>query len=602
MSRFRTAHRSCVRLVALPCVTVALLGGVSAATAGQANTDNAETGEVRTPHQYVHIVYFNPADRECLPGYHERIDRIMTDVQAWYRDEMQRNGFGPLTFPLERDQDGKLVIHVVKGNRTYTRNEEMGTQEVRDNQVKPALRAKGIDIDQEHIIIFQNLLFVEDKWGEQVIRAWCPYCGGGNHTNGTAWVTDFELLDTLNLPKKEPKIDDNGRPRTLGNYMVAQIGGVAHEFGHALGLPHNEQTEEQLEQMGYTLMGSGNYHLFGERAGEEQGSYLSKPHATVLSSHPLFKRNAKDVDVESDCNFREIEFEAGDGEYVVTGRVESTPAPYAVVAYHDLMRHHMDYDATSWVSPVDQDGRFEVRVGALKPGWYELRLRCYLVNGDRDELRYRFTLDPSLKIPVDKLKRQTLYELCAKPAIDARDSQVLLAAIDKLAGFNDVYYRRAQACHRLMAREETETQDLSTLGDEVREVPLSAVKWKSASVGWEEPARDHVPENTPLESGEQFHETGLYAHANSSYVYDLDGKWKQFTSAYGLQNLNEGSVVFVVKCDGQEKFRSALIKDWVEGLVNVDLTGVDQLELIVENGGDGEWGDCGIWFSPILRR
>ena len=602
MSRFRTAQQSCVRVVALPCVTMLLLGGITAPTFGQAPTDNAETSEVRSPHQHVHIVYFNPADRACLPGYQERIDRIMTDVQAWYRDEMQRNGFGPLTFPLERDRNGKLVIHVVKGNRTYTREEEMGTQEIRDNQVKPALRAKGIDIDQEHIIIFQNLLFVEDKPGQKVIRAWCPYCGGGNHTNGTAWVTDFKLLDTLNLPKKEPKIDDNGRPRTLGNYMVAQIGGVAHEFGHALGLPHNEQTEEQLEQMGYTLMGSGNYHLFGERAGEEKGSYLSKPHATILSSHPLFKRNAKDVDVEPDCKFREIEFAAGDGEYVVTGRLESTPAPYAVVAYHDLMRHHMDYDATSWVSPVDQDGRFEIHVGALKPGSYELRLRCYLVNGDKDELRYSFTLDPSLKIPVDKLKRQTLYELCAKPAIDAQNPQATIAAIEKLAGFNDVYYRRAQACYHLMTHAEAEPQDLSTLGDEVREVPLSTVRWKSASVGWEEPTRDYVPEHKPLESGEQFHETGLYAHANSSYVYDLNGEWKQLSSAYGLQNLNEGSVVFVVKCDGQEKFRSGLIKDWIEGLISVDLRGVDQLELIVENGGDGEWGDCGIWFSPILRR
>jgi hypothetical protein len=602
MSRFRTARQSGIRLVVLPGLAVALLAGITAATAGQTKQKNAATAEARTPHQYVYIVYFNPADRECLPGCQERIDRIMTDIQAWYRDEMQRNGFGPMTFPLERDPDGKLVIHVVKGNRTYAREQAMGEQEIRDNQVKPALRAEGIDIDQEHIIIFQNLLFVEDKPGEQVIRAWCPYCGGGNHTNGTAWVTDFELLDTLNLPKKEPKIDDNGRPRTLGNYMVAQIGGVAHEFGHALGLPHNQQTEEQFEQMGYTLMGDGNYHLFGERAGEEKGSYLSKPHATILSSHPLFKRNAKDVDVEPDCKFREIEFAAGDGEYVVTGRVESTPAPYAVVAYHDLMQHHMDYDATSWVSNVDQDGRFEIHVGALKPGSYELRLRCYMVNGDKDELDYSFTLDPSLKIPVEKLKRQTLYELDAGPAIDAQDPKALLAAIEKLSDFNDVYYRRAQACYRLMTRKETEPRDLSTLGDGVREVPLSSVKWKSASVGWEEPARDHVPEHTPLESGEQFHETGLYAHAISSYVYDLDGKWKQFTSAYGLQNLIEGSVVFVVKCDGQEKFRSGLIKDWVEGLVNVDLTGVNQLELIVENGGDGEWGDCGVWFSPTLRR
>jgi hypothetical protein len=106
----------------------------------------------------------------------------------------------------------------------------------------------------------------------------------------------------------------------------------------------------------------------------------------------------------------------------------------------------------------------------------------------------------------------------------------------------------------------------------------------------------------PLESGQQLHDTGIYAHANSRYVYRVGGKWKKFASAYGLQNFNDGAVVFVVKCDGQEKFRSALMKEWTEERVEVDLTGVNTLELIVEDGGNGKWGDCGIWFSPKLTR
>jgi Txe/YoeB family toxin of Txe-Axe toxin-antitoxin module len=350
-------------------------------------------------------------------------------------------------------------------------------------------------------------------------------------------------------------------------------------------------------------MGDGNYHLFGERAGEEKGAYLSKPHATILSSHPLFKRNAKDIDVEPECKFRDLKFESGNKEYIVSGRVESNLPAYAVVAYHDLMQHHVDYDATSWVSEVDKDGRFRVRVGALKPGWYELRLRCYFVNGAREEIAYQFTLDDSLKIPVEKLARQTIYQLHAEPAIAARDPAALRGAIEKLEGMDDVWYRRAQAYHRLMTRPEVEQKELSTVGDDVREVPLATIKWESAAVGWEQPACNYVSgADMPLESGERFHETGIYAHADSRYVYRLGGKWKKFISGYGLQNLHEGSVVFVVKCDGQEKFRSDLVRGWKEGQVEVDLTGVDTLELIVEDGGDGKWADCGIWFSPQLAR
>lgn len=577
-----------------------LFGGV---TATHANTKPEMTNATRTPHQYAYVVYLNPKGRECQPNYRERLDRTLTEIQKWYRDEMERNGFGPMTFPLERDANGRLVIHVVNGTRTFPEGTRPTTREVRDEQVKPALLAEGIDIDQEHIFLFQNFAFVSEKDDDIVLRSWAPYCGGGIHKHGTAWVIDFPFLDPLNLPKKTPHVLDDGvRDYTMGRYMMTYIGGIAHEFGHALGLPHNEQTAEQFEELGYTLMGSGNYHLFAERADEGKGAYLSLPHATILSSHPLFKRNAKDINVEAQCTFEDIEFASGDGEYIVTGRIQSTPAAYAVVAYHDLMQHHTDYDATSWVGSVDKDGRFEVHVGALERGWYELRLRFYMVNGDRHQLRYRFTLNHTLEIPAEQLKRQTLYELYAKPAIEARDADALADAIELLSGFNDVYYRRAQAYHHLFTRTPTEPQPLSAIDDSVRQVPLSTVQWESARVGWERPERDCISGGQPLETGEQFHEMGLYAHANSSYVYDLDGKWKRFSSAYGLQNLQEGSVVFVIKCDGQEKFRSPLMKDWVEGLVNIDLTGVDQLELIVEDGDNGKWGDCGVWYSPMLTR
>ena len=313
------------------------------------------------------------------------------------------------------------------------------------------------------------------------------------------------------------------------------------------------------------------------------------------------KGHAKDVDVEADCRFLDIEFAQGKGEYIVKGRVESSPAAYAVLAYHDDMVVPMDYEATSWVADF-KDGQFEVHVGDLAPGQFELRLRCYMVNGEKRQLEFQFEIDESLAIPIEGLKRQVLYELYVKPAIEARDIEALQAGIERLAGLNDIHYRRARAYYRMMTRTAPVPKALSALSDSVLQVPLSSVEWASATVGWEKPKRDSLPNGTPLESGAQFHETGLYAHANSSFVYNLDGTWKRFTSGYGLLNRCRGSVVFVVKCDGEERFRSALVDHWVEGWVDVDLTGVDQLELIVEDGDNGGWGDCGLWFSPILTR
>jgi hypothetical protein len=60
--------------------------------------------------------------------------------------------------------------------------------------------------------------------------------------------------------------------------------------------------------------------------------------------------------------------------------------------------------------------------------------------------------------------------------------------------------------------------------------------------------------------------------------------------------------VFVIKCDGQEKLRSPLLRLWDEGHAEVDLTGVDKLELIVEDGGNEAWDDQANWLSPKLLR
>jgi hypothetical protein len=125
---------------------------------------------------------------------------------------------------------------------------------------------------------------------------------------------------------------------------------------------------------------------------------------------------------------------------------------------------------------------------------------------------------------------------------------------------------------------------------------LAEIKWKSAKVGWEEPKYSFFA------SGDKLHVRSIYGHAPSEYTYNLDGKWKDLVATCGLGRGSKGSVVFVVKSDDKELFRSDLVNDARERPVNVDLSGVKNLELVVENGGDGVNGDWGIWFDPAISR
>jgi len=61
-------------------------------------------------------------------------------------------------------------------------------------------------------------------------------------------------------------------------------------------------------------------------------------------------------------------------------------------------------------------------------------------------------------------------------------------------------------------------------------------------------------------------------------------------------------VVFVIRGDGKELFRSPTIRDHRVREVTIVVADVDVLELLVENGGDGNAGDWGVWLSPGLAR
>ncbi|MCK4564528.1 MAG: NPCBM/NEW2 domain-containing protein, partial [Verrucomicrobia bacterium] len=147
------------------------------------------------------------------------------------------------------------------------------------------------------------------------------------------------------------------------------------------------------------------------------------------------------------------------------------------------------------------------------------------------------------------------------------------------------------------------------IGSSKKRVSLSSTRWDNATVGWFVPSFNGVldPDGKwfrPLETTQGRCPHGLYAHAPSSYTYSLGGKWQRLETRMGIQRgRREGSVIFVIKGDGKELFRSALVR-LADGEVTVDLdvSGVQTLELVTETGNDGGNGDWGLWIAPSLVR
>ncbi|MCB9766731.1 MAG: NPCBM/NEW2 domain-containing protein [Candidatus Omnitrophica bacterium] len=115
----------------------------------------------------------------------------------------------------------------------------------------------------------------------------------------------------------------------------------------------------------------------------------------------------------------------------------------------------------------------------------------------------------------------------------------------------------------------------------------------------------HAPGKEPmkLQVGDEVYEKGLGHHANGEILFDLGGDCASFETSVGVQKQaqDQGSVIFKIRVDGEEVFDSGLMRE-SDPLkeIRIPVEGAFDLELIVEDGGDGITCDCANWINPVL--
>ncbi|WP_195574930.1 NPCBM/NEW2 domain-containing protein [Paenibacillus sp. 1001270B_150601_E10] len=134
---------------------------------------------------------------------------------------------------------------------------------------------------------------------------------------------------------------------------------------------------------------------------------------------------------------------------------------------------------------------------------------------------------------------------------------------------------------------------------------LSDIDWLSATTGWGTIHKDLSVEGNTLTLNNKTYTKGLGTHANSEIVYQLNGQYTSFAALVGVDNEvgTIGSVEFQVVVDNQVVFSSGVMHNDVEPKeVNVNLSGKNELKLIVTDGGDGINSDHADWVNARLIK
>ncbi len=542
------------------------------------------------------IIYFVPTDCQPFENREERLGRVMTNIQEFYRRGMDANGYGSKTFQLEWDAPGKLKLYTVRGKK---RQAEYGRNDggiIRDEVRAALMERDGIEINEEVVLIFQVLL----RWDGDQATELGPFVGGGGSLSGTAWVYDDPRLDAAKLSSKDPG-GYYGGPCSIGRFNTHYIGGVAHELGHAFSLPHDCEKIDEKAKWGNSLMGSGNHSYGAELRSEGKGTFLSAASAMQLSTVRAFVGELPRARERAFWKVEELEATCRKEKIILVGRVTADPPLVGIIAYNDDSNVPDDYDAKTWTATPDAAGCFRFEIGEWKKSSYQLRLVGVHANGKTSRFVVDYLvgdkgpdLDPfNTAIPLAELKKFFLM------GNRERIGEILDDLTTQFPN-DKVLQRKAKHLRDLLKT--TALYDLNEQPDGVRRIDLSLAEFAAADVGWANPRRGNVPEDVFLEVGGEFFESGLYAHAPASYQFDLGGRWKTLKSGYGLQDGHGGSIVFVVRGDGKELFRSERVADRKLRRLDVDVKNVKRLELIVEDAGNGNNSDWGLWIEPTLER
>jgi hypothetical protein len=307
-----------VRLVAL-CVV--LCGLNNEVTAQSANNDTVYTPDYR---YNLNVYLFVASDQVLDSAYHQRVSKYLLDGQAFYRQWMNHWGYGDRTYGLIKDSTHQLVkLIVIPGAKTLAQYPYSTTSaDAMKAEINSYLNAHPEDRTDSRMNLV--ITYCKDHASADV-----PFYGYGL---GWCFAVDYPGMDLQAAAKQ-----------------TTYVGGLMHELGHGLSLPHNGGIKSVNTLFGTSLMGSGN-STYGRTP-----TYLTKADCAILNNNQVFAQPVRsDWYAPVQDTIKGLRAYYSNGNIIVSGRYASnSSAPVNYISfYHQQNETGGDYRSTVWTAPI----------------------------------------------------------------------------------------------------------------------------------------------------------------------------------------------------------------------------------------------------------
>lgn len=362
----------------------ALLGAASGISSAEATVPDVLKDRIalkKTARQ-LNVVYFLGSDTEPVPDYERRLSELLLYLQQFYGKEMQRHGYGARSFGLDIKSPGRVNIieYKAKNPAAHYPYENGGgwkaAQELDEFFKANPDRKKG-----------QHTLIIMPTWNDEKNGpdnpGGVPFYGMGRN----CFALDYPSFDIKHLGQKTRE----------GQLLTKWYGGLAHELGHGLNLPHNHQTASDGKKYGTALMGAGNY-TFGTSS-----TFLTPASCALLDACEVFSVTPaqKFYEGRPEVEVKEVAISFKGDQILISGSYKSPQTVKALNVYFQDPPYavNQDYDAVSFSERLGKkNGKFSLKIDkkeldGLTSNEFRISLMFILANGLHMQKHFTFHWD-----------------------------------------------------------------------------------------------------------------------------------------------------------------------------------------------------------------
>jgi len=350
-------------------------------------TDNKPDNEVETTEETfnyssssaynLNIIYFIPQGSSNRLDSHRRISEILLQGQAFYKQNMMSYGFGEKTFNLLVDSEkNRIKIIYIHGNLSASSYPYEGGGTKMMTEIQAYFSENPSEKTSDHTLVITP---VNDPTNSDA-----PYYGLGKW----CFATDYDDMDIKHL----------GGSSTLSTRATTYIGGLLHELGHGLNLPHNKEKVSDIPKSnkGTALMGAGNY-TYGSSP-----TFLTEASCAILNNNQIFNQGNALFYTGATASIETIQASYDGNNLNISGTVQSDVPVNYIGFYNDPADDNADYDAVTWASPLNEN-TFNIsmpldELHKRENTAYVLRLRLNHSSGDITSISYAYKFENGIPI------------------------------------------------------------------------------------------------------------------------------------------------------------------------------------------------------------